>query len=287
MNAKCLMGLLLLSLGCGKLSADTFTDLKGNWKALWTIDATDSTRLYLRIAKSGTVYTSQMDVLDFGDNNLPSTSISNNPPYVRINATNLGYYFEGNINSNFTQLNGTWSDGVTAWPMTFDRNPSVDEMQARTYSDGFGAMAYRLFVPANYNPAISYPLVMFLHGAGERGSDNRIQITAHTAALAFTFNENQAKQPCFLVAPQCPTGGSWNDTARRAQVPALIAALKAEFNVDSNRVYVTGLSMGGIGTWDLLSRNPSLFAAGVPMSGSTSQSAATFFQIPGGSSRGQ
>lgn len=278
---KTFLILLLCSLGCGKLAADTFTDLKGNWKTLWTIDATDSTQLYLRIAKAGNgTYSGALDALDFGDNNIPSTSITTNLSSVQINFTNVGLIFAGTINSNFTQLTGTLSDGVTSWPLTFDRNPSIDEMQARTYSDGFGALPYRMFVPTNYNVGQSFPLVLFLHGAGERGSDNRIQITAHTAALAFTFNENQAKQPCFLVAPQCPSGGSWNDTARRAQLPALIAALKAEFNIDADRVYATGLSMGGIGTWDLLSRNTNLFAAGIPMSGSTSLAASTFYQIP-------
>jgi predicted esterase len=276
---KTFLVVLLLSLSFGKIAGQTFTDLKGNWKGLWTIDTTDSTRLYLRIAKSGTVYSGLLDALDFGDNNIPSTSISNNPPFLRVNFTNVGYYFEGNINSNFTQLTGIWTDGTNSWPLTFDRNPSIDEMEARTYSDGFGTLPYRLFVPT-ISPAQSAPLVVFLHGSGERGSDNRIQITAHTAALAFTFNENQAKQRCILAAPQCPSGGSWVDTARRAQIPGLIATLKALFNIDTNRVYVTGLSMGGIGTWDLLSRNTNLFAAGIPMSGSTSASASTFFQIP-------
>ena len=72
---------------------------------------------------------------------------------------------------------------------------SVDDFEARTYSDGNSTIPYRLFVPADYDPTQSYPLVLFLHGAGERGSDNRLQLTGQTAPLVFVRPENQAQWP--------------------------------------------------------------------------------------------
>ena len=279
--------LLLLSLApaCGSLAADSFTDLKGNWKGLWNLDGTNHLRFYLKITKSGATYSGAMDDLDEGYNNLPTTGISNNPPSVRFDFSNLGYVYDGLINSNFTQITGTWSNGAESWPLTFDRQPGVDEMQARVYSDASGALPYRLFVPTNYDPGRKYPLVLFLHGAGERGTDNRLQITGQSGVLAFLFNENQAKQPCFLAAPQCPASGNWVDGVRHPQLVALIAALKTEFNLDADRVYVTGLSLGGAGTWDLLALNGTLFAAGIPLSGypgtlTASATAAAAYRIP-------
>src|SRR5262245_5149353 len=86
---------------------------------------------------------------------------------------------------------------------------TVDDFEARWYSDGTNTIPYRLFVPADYDPKQSYPLVLFLHGAGERGTDNRRQLTGQTAPLVFVRPENQAKYPCFMLAPQCPPGGRW------------------------------------------------------------------------------
>ena len=281
----CLLLLLSLAPACWSPAADSFTDLKGNWKCLWNIDGTNHLRFYIKIAKSGATYSGAMDDLDEGYNNLPAASISHSPPSVRFDFGNVGYLYNGLINSNFTQIVGTWSNGSESWPLTFDRQPSVDEMQARTYSDASGSLPYRLFVPASYDPGQKYPLVLFLHGAGERGTDNRLQITGQSGVLAFLFNENQAKQPCFLAAPQCPTGGTWVDNVRRPQLVALIAALKNGFNLDADRIYVTGLSLGGAGTWDLLALNGTLFAAGIPLSGfpgtlTASATAVAAFRIP-------
>ena len=257
-----------------------FTDLKGNWKTTWDIDGTNRRRFYLKITKSGATYRGLMDDLDQGLNNIPAVAVSNGTPSVTFDFSNMGYHFQGILNSDFTQISGTWSNGTQSWPMVYDRQPSVDEMQGRTAS-----LPYRLFVPENRDQGRKYPLVLFLHGAGERGSDNRLQITGQSGVLAFLFDENQAKQPCFLVAPQCPTSGTWVDTPRHSQLLALIAALKTEFNIDADRVYVTGLSLGGQGAWDLLSLNGNLFAAGIPMSGfpgtrSVSATAAAVHRIP-------
>src|SRR5690349_10801987 len=76
---------------------------------------------------------------------------------------------------------------------------SVDDFAARLYTDAQGnTLPYRLFIPANYNPLVKYPLVLFLHGSGGSGSDNRKQLTDQTAPLVFAAPENQANWPCFM-----------------------------------------------------------------------------------------
>jgi predicted peptidase len=142
-----------------------------------------------------------------------------------------------------------------------------------------GKLPYRLLKPDNYDPKMSYPLVVFLHGAGERGIDNEKQLIHGVAE--FAKEENRKKYPCFLVAPQCPEGKKWVEVdwgAASHRMPAepspsevllleLIAALQKEYRLDSKRIYITGLSMGGFGTWDLIARKPELFAAAVPICG--------------------
>ena len=141
-------------------------------------------------------------------------------------------------------------------------------------------MPYRLGKPARYDPAIKYPLVVFLHGSGESGIDNRLQISknigTNTPGSVFTTAANQAKFPTFFIAPQSPyitvnnvkTPEGWTSgsDAQKAMLK-LITALETEFSIDPNRLYVTGLSLGGNGTWIVITENPNLFAAAIPMSG--------------------
>jgi predicted esterase len=131
---------------------------------------------------------------------------------------------------------------------------------------------YRLFIPQNLDTTRVYPLVLALHGAGERGNDNLIHIQSHRLATSWADPINQANYPCFVVAPQCPLTRSWTYAftdpigPELATVVDLIDSLQTVFPVDSNRLYVTGLSMGGFGTWDLIQRFPDKFAAAIPMS---------------------
>jgi predicted peptidase len=140
-------------------------------------------------------------------------------------------------------------------------------------------LRYRLMEPQNYDPQKKYPLVLFLHGAGERGDDNVIQLVH--GMNDFAKDENREKYPCFVVAPQCPKGQQWvnvpwsDDAHTQPEKPSdplqdtfdLLQALRKEFSIDSQRLYVTGLSMGGFGTWDLIQRHPDLFAAAAPICG--------------------
>jgi predicted peptidase len=150
------------------------------------------------------------------------------------------------------------------------------------------SIPYRLFVPKNYDAAKKYPLILFLHGAGERGSDNEAQLV-HAEVLGLVSDATAARQPCFLVAPQCPAGARWvevpwsqkkpHHTPAQPSVPMrltleLLDSLEKEFSIDPARRYVTGLSMGGYGSFDACLRRPGYFAAAVPICGGADDSRA-------------
>jgi predicted peptidase len=141
-------------------------------------------------------------------------------------------------------------------------------------------VAYRLMAPEHIAPGKKYPLVVFLHGAGERGSDNTSQLKYLPTWMAAP--EMRAKYPCFLLAPQCPNNQKWvnspwdkktsqplpKDPADpMKQVIDMMDELMKTEPIDANRVYLTGLSMGGYGTWDLAERMPDRFAAVAPLCG--------------------
>ena len=151
-------------------------------------------------------------------------------------------------------------------------------LEKRTFTDKDGkTLQFRLLKPDNYDVKEKYPLVLFLHGAGERGKDNDRQLVHGVAE--FAKPESLKKHPCFLIAPQCPTGQGWSDFMAKKASPSkeqsdpgrlaveLVAAIQKEFSIDPKRLYITGLSMGGYGTWDIITRNPDLFAAAVPICG--------------------
>jgi len=150
---------------------------------------------------------------------------------------------------------------------------SRDDFLYGQAADG-SALPFRYFVPPAYDAAQAYPLILFLHGAGERGSDNEAQLdNGANGAMKLLGDEQLALQPVFLVAPQCPTNGWWSG-ATLASAIGLVDQLAAEFHIDPDRVYVTGLSMGGMGTWSAVTAQPGRFAAAVPMSGNGATGAA-------------
>jgi predicted peptidase len=149
-------------------------------------------------------------------------------------------------------------------------------------ADG-GELPYRILFPDDYDSSKSYPLVLFLHGAGERGDDNEAQLT-HGADL-FLKAENRTKFPAIVVFPQCPKEDYWahversddrkewfypfyeSTTPAMQKVEGLLDQLMEEEAVDQSRLYVAGLSMGGMGTFDLLAHRPYQFAAAMPICG--------------------
>jgi predicted peptidase len=101
--------------------------------------------------------------------------------------------------------------------------------------------------------------------SGERGKDNDRQLVH--GVVEFAKEENRKKYPCILIAPQCPAKSFWTAKEPSRLVLELIPALQKELSIDAKRIYITGLSMGGYGTWDFVARRPELFAAAVPICG--------------------
>lgn len=115
-------------------------------------------------------------------------------------------------------------------------------------------LRYVLQLPTN--PKEKFPLIVFLHGSGERGTDLEI-VKNHSP---FTYN-HLIKEPVAILAPQCPDNVWWDTNA----VYHLILEIKSKYNIDASRIYLTGLSMGGWGTWKLAQEHPELFAAIAPV----------------------
>jgi predicted peptidase len=136
-------------------------------------------------------------------------------------------------------------------------------------SDGLASIPYRLFEPGGVTTPQKKPLVLFLHGMGERGTDNVAQTTWMDKLVNHTKSGPHAS---YVLAPQIDTN-MWFQGSANQPTEAMSLTIKAikqviaTENIDPSRVYVTGVSMGGMGTWDILAREPKLFAAAVPMSG--------------------
>ena len=142
-------------------------------------------------------------------------------------------------------------------------------------------LLYRYLTPEDAKPGKKYPLVIFLHGSGERGNDNKLQLLI--GSQMFLNPVNREKHPAYVIFPQCPIEGYWSFTKRPSSfiylkaeeeiapvskaVMELIDTYLANPNVDKSRVYIMGLSMGGMATFDLVSRYPEKFAAAIPICG--------------------
>ncbi len=128
---------------------------------------------------------------------------------------------------------------------------------------------YLLFLPDGYNEQKSWPMILFLHGAGERGDDLEL-VKMHGPPKIV---EEKKDFPFIVVSPQCPEKSSW--TKEKEFLKELLDDIEARYNVDKDRIYLTGLSMGGFGTWSLACMYPERFAAIVPICGGGEPSAAS------------
>jgi predicted peptidase len=173
--------------------------------------------------------------------------------------------------------------------------PGARELAAGMVAGKFSAQGlgldvhYRLFVPTGYSASKRYPLIVSLHGAGAHGTDNLRQLSPHVGAL---IDRAQAIEPTFVLVPQDPKGDKWVTFSgeapyrnyRQAERPQSAAAglllagieeLAAKYAIDSDRIYLTGASAGGTGTWDLITRGGiGRFAAAVPITGANDPSRA-------------
>lgn len=154
-----------------------------------------------------------------------------------------------------------------------------DIMRAKTFTSSDGQkIPYRFYAPEGDRKQ-KIPLILFLHGAGERGNNNSSQLLHCVPSLLRYIIDG--KHPAIVIAPQCPNGMQWvntpfNDTSHTMPekpskaLQAVIELLHKEISanpVDESRIYVSGISMGGFGTWDLLQRFPEKFAAAFPICG--------------------
>ncbi len=148
-------------------------------------------------------------------------------------------------------------------------------------------LPYRLLIPVNYDSTKKYPLIIFLHGSGERGNDNSSQLN-HGGNL-FTTDSIMENYPAIVLFPQCSARGTWANMISRRDTIAkkrtiefpkglppktdmkllmlLIPELETDYAIDKKRIYVGGLSLGGMGTYDLVNRMPKTFAAAFPICG--------------------
>lgn len=149
-------------------------------------------------------------------------------------------------------------------------------------------LPYRILLPKDFDAAKKYPLIMFLHGRGESGTDNEKQLT-HGAKL-FLADSNRNNFPAIVVFPQCPVNSYWSNvqmvaagsknaartfyftkegeaTVAMKMVMSLMHNLSVRYKLLENQVYVMGLSMGGMGTFELVRRMPNTFAAAIPICG--------------------
>jgi predicted peptidase len=121
---------------------------------------------------------------------------------------------------------------------------------------------YQVFVPADFNKKKSWPVVLFLHGSGERGEDGLIQTDV---GIAHAIRLKNSRFPFIVVMPQCRENKIWGNPDMQTQALAALDASIKEFHGDRNRVYLTGLSMGGYGTWEIAAGHPGRFAALIPI----------------------
>lgn len=142
---------------------------------------------------------------------------------------------------------------------------------------------YRLLLPAGFseNDTTKYPLVLFLHGAGERGSDNVLQLKH--GAEEFAREDRQKQFPCIVILPQCPKDEKWvsvdwapksgsgtfpdSPSSAMAAAMGMVKEWMEGGRVDTSRIYLTGISMGGYGTWFASAQKDNPFAAAIPICG--------------------
>ena len=169
----------------------------------------------------------------------------------------------------------------------------IDKFSSRVWKNNESEkLNYRLRYPENFNSEKKYPLLLFLHGSEGRGNDNEQQLWDANGIGAFSKQKIATKHESFIFAPQVPANERWVSTnwntdnyrlvpissSMRLTFEALDSFIDNNKNIDENRIYVLGLSMGGWGAWDAISRRPNFFAAAVPICGGGDPEQAIYFK---------
>ncbi|MFP6584933.1 MAG: prolyl oligopeptidase family serine peptidase [Candidatus Hydrogenedentota bacterium] len=155
-----------------------------------------------------------------------------------------------------------------------------DRIHASNRATGFLDMETRaagenrpavLYVPADYNPSREYPLIVFLHGAGERGDDG---VRQSQVGIGTAIRQNPDRFQCLVFMPQCPAGDWWSaipgrggDESGHAHITDGIEQILSRYSIDEDRVSLTGLSMGGFGTFSYGAQHADRFSAFMPICG--------------------
>tara|TARA_R110002050_G_scaffold238353_4_gene374415 strand:+ start:46 stop:807 length:762 start_codon:yes stop_codon:yes gene_type:complete len=157
--------------------------------------------------------------------------------------------------------------------------------KAKNFIKGQDTLQYRIMYPKNFDKTKPYPIVLFLHGAGERGNDNNTQLV-HGSSV-FASKKNRKNFPAIVIFPQCPKKSYWaNATVDRSSKPIklefpldieptkpmefvmqLMDSMVLKPYVNKHQMYVGGLSMGGMGTFEIVYRKPDMFAAAFTICG--------------------
>lgn len=137
----------------------------------------------------------------------------------------------------------------------------------------FGDMPYRVLFPRNYDPNKRYPLLIFLHGISERGTDNEKQLV--WGSKLFQADSIRKKYPAVIIFPQCPENHYWSDIAPSETLKSLVDSVATTYAIDKSKINIGGLSMGAYGTYALVARYPGFFSSAIAISGDGDESKAS------------
>ncbi len=223
--------------GLPAASARTWTAADGRTLEAEFISATE-THVTLRRSKDGRRFTMALDKISEADRDWVAAALAESSGPEKKEATGI---FEGRLNSEWEKME-------------------------------FGSLVFRFYGGKRLSAKKRYPIVIFLHGKGSGGSDNEKQLNG--AAKRFANGDFYKENPSFILVPQCPDDSIGWRGEHLDDVIGLIESALEKLPSDEDRVYITGVSMGGFGTWSALAANPKLFAAAVPVCGGGNPSTA-------------
>ncbi len=222
------------------------------------------------------------------------TLSTNSESSLPSNTTDIYSSSENITSSDTTSTDNTTSTTTDVIPRPekvtkiydFNVNTTVAEPIKQIFKDqqNGNALPYCLYLPDNYSPNKKYPVILFLHGAGEIGSDNSLQL--NNIKNMFTYNADYISQ-AILLCPQTPEWWSFDrdyyedGKGTLSSAINLLKEIQNKYSCDKNRIYLTGLSMGSFATWDVLERYGDMFAAAVPVCGGGNEmNASAYVDIP-------
>ena len=212
----------------------------------------------------------------------------NREVFVKGESADFTLTSDNNVVYSKSALAGT--NLVDYWLAENQFLPFKEHFAHNMYQNQEITLPYRIYVPFNYTPEKSYPLVIGLHGAGHRGNDNDSHLLFIDAVMK---NPELSADDCIILYPQCPANERWVDshwgqgsysldatpeTKELRAVMELLAQLRQTYSVDETRIYAVGYSMGGYGVWNLLMNHPDVFAAGIAMCGAGDPSKASLIK---------